>query len=74
MIYAGSYTAGAFKSVDGGLHWTEINDGIPQIANGSRAVTMIWIDPSSPNVIFAAAATGLTRSSDGGRTWHLSGW
>jgi uncharacterized protein (TIGR03437 family) len=73
VIYAGSYTAGAFKSVDGGLHWTEINDGIPQIADGSRAVTMIWIDPSSPNVIFAAAATGLARSTDGGATWRLAG-
>src|ERR1700733_11581330 len=69
-LYAGTGTQGVFKSTDGGVTWTAINNGIPSNSNGSINLQGgVWVEPSSPNVIFAAGDGMLFRSADGGNTW-----
>jgi Beta-propeller repeat len=69
-LYAATGTQGAFKSTDGGIAWTAINHGIPPNPNGSINLQGgVWVEPSSPNVIFAAGDGFLYRSADGGNNW-----
>ena len=64
---------GIYKSTDGGAHWT--NMGL----RDSAAIGRIAIDPSNPDIVFAAASghvarsvpeRGLYRTGDGGKTWQ----
>src|SRR5258708_21223746 len=57
-------TAGFYKSVDGGAHWTPANAGLPQ----TPFFSMI-IDPSNGSTVYAGAAPGLFKSTDGGGSW-----
>jgi len=63
---------GMYKSTDGGASWTHIG-----LVN-SAAIGRIAVDPSNPNVVYAAASgdisrvvsqRGLYKSTDGGDTW-----
>jgi photosystem II stability/assembly factor-like uncharacterized protein len=49
----------AFKSTDGGNTWTALS---------IDAVNGIYVDPSSPQTVYALA-DGLRKSTDGGMTW-----
>ena len=71
IVYAGTTTGGIYKSVDGALTWTAINNGIPPQSNGSLIVGRIWIEPAAPHVILASSGLGLVRSTDGGNTWTV---
>ena len=59
-----------YKTVDAGIHWTKLEDGIPTGDKGRIAIT---IAPSNPNVLIAliehATETGTYRSEDAGATW-----
>lgn len=69
-LYAATGTQGVFKSTDGGVTWDAINNGIPSNPNGSINLQGgVWVEPSAPNVIFAAGDGLLFRSADGGNTW-----
>ena len=68
-VYAATSTMGAYKSIDGGVTWTAINNGIPPGPNAAINVGGIWVEPSSPNVVFAAGGFGLVRTTDGGNSW-----
>jgi photosystem II stability/assembly factor-like uncharacterized protein len=70
-VYAGTSSLGISKSVDGGLTWTAMNNGIPPLPDGSIRVGSVWVEPTAPNVIFASASFGLARSTDDGNTWTL---
>src|SRR5262245_8692439 len=76
-IFAATF-AGMFKSVDGGADWVAINNGLTFTHNGIEypyGNTTVAIDPSNPNVIFAATFPGfmdrahISRSADGGNSW-----
>jgi len=63
-----------FKTVDGGVTWTELNDksakGLPAKPWGRIAVATA---PSNPDVVYAlieSTRSALFRSSDGGKTWE----
>ena len=62
---------GAFKSTDGGLTWTVIDNGIPASTYGAIDVFHIWVDPKSPQVLFATTDAGLIRSPNAGASWTL---
>ncbi len=66
-IYAGTDIAGVFKSTDGGLTWTAINDGI-----AVPAIFSLAIDPTSPNVLYAGTADSFFKTTDGGESWKLA--
>jgi photosystem II stability/assembly factor-like uncharacterized protein len=59
-----------YRSVDGGLTWTRIDDGF---FGGFRPEVVI--DPLSPSNVYVAASNRMLKSTDGGATWeaHLTG-
>lgn len=68
VIYAGSYDDGIFKSTDGGKTW--VQKGL-----GSRLISSIVLNPSDPQIVYAAVAEkdtqdgGIYKSVDGGNNW-----
>jgi hypothetical protein len=76
---------GVYRSTNGGATWTLVHNGatttaacgtdIAAIANNQtpcspRGVRDIEIDPSNPDIVYAASyARGVWRSSDNGTTW-----
>jgi hypothetical protein len=69
-LYAATGTQGAFKSTDGGVSFAAVNNGITSNPDGSINLQGgVWVEPSSPNVIFAAGDGMLFRSADGGNNW-----
>jgi uncharacterized repeat protein (TIGR01451 family) len=57
-------TGGLYRSVDGGIHWTQSFNGID--------VRDVAVDPSDSHHVYAATATGLQVSTDGGDTFSLN--
>lgn len=81
VLYAATSPLGAFKSTNAGATWTAINNGIPSVplqtlTSGtipSLQVSQIWIDPKSPDSLFAFSGSNtLLRSADGGASWTVS--
>jgi uncharacterized protein (TIGR03437 family) len=70
-LYAGTFSQGVFKSVDGGQTWNAANNGIRPNSSGSTNVSRVLTDPNFPHVVFAAAETGLVRSADAGVSWTV---
>jgi photosystem II stability/assembly factor-like uncharacterized protein len=64
VAYAGVWGGGTWKTEDGGASWTLLSDA---------PISAAWlaIDPSDPQVIYAADRTGPTlwQSADGGLHW-----
>lgn len=60
---------GVMKSTDGGATWTQTGLG----AFGTSTITKLWIHPTNPSVVLAAAEggsnPGIYRSADSGDTW-----
>lgn len=55
---------GVMKSFDGGLSWEMFNNGM-----GNRIVGRLLMHPQDNNIIFAAAAGGIYKTTDGGNLW-----
>lgn len=79
IAYAAAATGGVLKSVDGGLTWTLIGDGLPNLNAGDLAV-----DPSNPSTIWLGTGEpngghnnfpgdGVYKSTDAGATWTYMG-
>jgi hypothetical protein len=67
---------GIWKSTDGGLNWTDTTASISTTA----AFSDVAINPSNPQVLYAAAgapagnaANGIYKTTDGGATWTVAG-
>ena len=76
IIYAAKQSSGnssVYRSVDGGINWTIINNGV----SGSRYRPLIAVTPDNPDVIYAIYTNsdysfhGLYKSSDAGDSWAL---
>ena len=65
-IYAAG-TGGLSRSVDSGQSWTALMDLAP---NYSTEIDDIAIDPSNPDIVYAAHRV-LERSVDGGASWQV---
>ena len=74
---------GVFKTTDGGKTWQKLGGGLPD--DGKTGGTDLVIDPSNPNVLYAAMYQrlrlpyrfdsggpngGIFKTTDGGRTWR----
>lgn len=73
---------GIYKTVDGGKTWEKLSHGLPD--DGKTGCTDIEMDPSNPDILYAAfwerirrpyrfdsggPNGGLFKSTDGGKTW-----
>jgi len=68
--YSGAswYGRGLLKSIDGGLNWSHITNGLP----GSTYFSRIKIRPNHSNELLAAlGSSGLYKSTDYGENWTL---
>lgn len=61
--------AGVYKSTNGGDTWTPANKGI----ENSR-VNSFAIHPADPAIVYAATASSLMKTVDGGATWAQLPW
>jgi hypothetical protein len=66
-IYAGSPGGGLFKSVNYGLTWSHIDQGL-----GTAAIYALAVDPRVPGTVYVAGAGGAWKSRDGGASWSAA--
>lgn len=75
-LYAGGVAGGVWKSTDGGLSWTALDDLAANLAIGSLAM-----DPANSNIVYAGTGegyynedavrgAGIFKTTDGGLTWR----
>jgi photosystem II stability/assembly factor-like uncharacterized protein len=65
VIYAASRDSGVFKTIDGGLNWNQVNNGITD-----RFIRAIESHPRDSNIVLAGTFyEGLFRTTDGGNNW-----
>jgi photosystem II stability/assembly factor-like uncharacterized protein len=64
-LYASVMSAGIFKTVDGGAHWTETGPDV----SSSLAMFELAFDPSNPTALYAENLGSFYRTLDGGASW-----
>jgi len=80
VFYFGACAGGVWKTVDGGVYWRCVSDGL----FGSAAIGALEVSCADPNVIYAGTGEtairldvsygdGVYKSTDAGRTWHHLG-
>ena len=65
-IFAGTYGAGIYRSVDNGATWSEANSGLP---NDKAARRVFSLTASGGAIIAGTYGAGIYRSVDNGATW-----
>lgn len=69
LVYAGTATAGLWKSADKGMNWQLVTGDLN--VNG---VYSIALDPSDENTVYFGETNGkIWKSIDGGTTWNMTG-
>ena len=68
VLYAGSATAGAWKSIDKGNNWFLITKNL-----SLNTVYAIEVDYTNPNIVFISGNGGIYKSIDGGINWIIIG-
>jgi len=68
-IFAGTTSAGVFRSADNGMNWSPAGSGLP--LNSPQVYSYPWINALTiiPPDIFAGTSDGVFRSSDNGSSW-----
>lgn len=73
ILYAGT-SGGVYKSINQGGRWEKVNNGLvsPDELKSSRAlgVTVMAVDPFSPETVYAATLSGIYKSVNGGQSWN----
>src|SRR6202158_2236942 len=76
-LFLGTADGHIFGSEDAGEHWTLLGRAGARL---DAVITAIVVDPRDANILFAstwmqdpAAGGGVFRSSDGGRSWRITG-
>lgn len=74
-LYAAIRPQGAdgvvLKSMDGGLTWSRITNGLPD--SSALYVVALLVDPTNPATLYANTRAGVFKSTDGGGTWRATG-
>ena len=66
ILYVGTGTAGVYKSIDGGISWRPIHNGLER-----AAIVSLIIDPMNPDTLYAGTNWGgIYKTQDGGDHWH----
>ena len=76
ILYAGTLGNGIFKSIDGGLSWTNLSSSLPKVDYLAipPVVAALAVDPSNPAIVYAGVSAGSStdgvyKSADGGQSW-----
>jgi len=86
IVYLGTERNGIVKTIDGGITWQRLRDGMRHSTVGYPEVWDIAVSPSNPSLVIAATAdspgpiagdypssmAGVYRSVDGGLSWMRS--
>lgn len=64
IIYVSTEGDGILKSIDEGLSWKKINDGIEDLN-----VKFVRIDKNNNSIIYSITWSGIFKSIDGGESW-----
>ena len=76
IMYAGT-SGGVYKTSTRARSWAKANAGLvsPALLSSSRAlmVNRLLIEPSRPDIVYAATLDGLYKTTDGGRAWTRIG-
>jgi photosystem II stability/assembly factor-like uncharacterized protein len=67
-VYVAADEGGIFKSVDGGVNWIQVNEGL-----SSLGVVSLTIDRAVPSILYAGTSAGLFKSTNGGGSWGITG-
>lgn len=67
IVYAGTRTAGVFRSADGGRSWVPARRGLL-----SAQVNCLAIDPQTPSTLYACNFWRVFKSTDRGATWKAA--
>jgi len=67
-LYAGTATAGLFKTTDNGASWNSLTTDL--MVNGIRSIE---IDPNNENIVFFESGGSVYKTSNGGSTWNVIG-
>jgi photosystem II stability/assembly factor-like uncharacterized protein len=68
IIYAGMKNSGVYKTIDGGLSWLPVNQGLV-----SKKVEALLIDSQNPLILYAGTVGGVFKTEDGGENWSRVG-
>jgi len=68
VIYAGMYKSGIYKTIDGGISWFPIQQGLTR-----GWIDTLIIDPQDTDTLYAGVnLAGVYKTEDGGENWrHL---
>jgi photosystem II stability/assembly factor-like uncharacterized protein len=69
VVYVGTENAGIYRSIDGGISWRPIQNGLKH-AN----IQSLLIDPLDPKILYAGATpnSGIYKTTDGGEHWQAA--
>ena len=66
VMYTGTAGAGIFKSIDGGISWQPVQNGLKR-----SNVSSLIIDPENPKILYAGVVLdGIYNTADGAETWQ----
>ena len=68
VLYAGMENAGIYKSIDGGLSWYPILNGLADIT-----VVTLLVDSRDSRTVYAGTPSGIFKSENGGENWSRIG-
>ncbi|NQU29336.1 MAG: hypothetical protein HQ525_01575, partial [Anaerolineae bacterium] len=69
VIYVGMRNAGVYKSINGGLSWKPMLQGM----ENSQIRSMV-IDHQNPNILYAGTMDSIYKTLDGAETWQTIRW
>jgi photosystem II stability/assembly factor-like uncharacterized protein len=65
-LYAATNGSGVYKSTDGGVNWSRINNGLTSV----KWVSKLIIDPVTPSVLYLSTQVSVFKSQNGGDNWE----